>query len=76
MTQDSNNETTTLILDTASKIFADHCDKALLDNAERGEFSATLWALIRENGFHLLGTAESGTEQVKPVFSNQGPQGG
>lgn len=55
-------ETRQLILDTATRMFADHCDKGLLDRAERGEFAESLWALIKENGFHQLGAEGSGTE--------------
>lgn len=49
-----------LLLDAAERIFADLCDKALLDAAERGEFPAGLWATLREHGFHELGMPESG----------------
>jgi alkylation response protein AidB-like acyl-CoA dehydrogenase len=55
-------DTRQLIVDTAEKIFADHCDKGLLDAAERGEFARALWSLIDENGFTKLGTPESGTD--------------
>jgi alkylation response protein AidB-like acyl-CoA dehydrogenase len=51
-----------LILDTAGRIFADHCDKQLLDKAEQGELAQALWAQISENGFNHLGTADSGTD--------------
>ena len=54
-------DTRQIILDTAAKIFADHCDKSLLDEAERGTFADGLWQLVVENGFHQLGSAESGT---------------
>jgi acyl-CoA dehydrogenase len=49
----------TLLLDTATRIFADHCDKGLLDAAERGEFPELLFSLICENGFQGLATAAS-----------------
>ena len=50
-----------LILDTAEKIFSDHCDKSLLDRAEQGEFPSNLWQQIADNGFNQLGGLESGT---------------
>jgi alkylation response protein AidB-like acyl-CoA dehydrogenase len=49
-----------LIVETAERIFADHCDKALLDAAERGEFPDALFRLVRENGLHELALADSG----------------
>lgn len=55
------HSTQQLILDTAGRIFADHCDKQLLDQAEQGQLAEALWAQIAENGFNLLGSADSGT---------------
>ncbi len=55
-------DTRQLILDTANKIFTDHCDKKLLDAAETGEFASELWGQVTENGFDQLGSAGSGTE--------------
>ena len=43
-TQDAALETRQLIVDTATKIFTDHCDKALLDSAEAGEFAGEVHA--------------------------------
>ncbi len=54
-------DTRQLILDTAGKIFADTCDKPLLDSAEQGAFAQGLWHTIVANGFHQLGTPASGT---------------
>src|SRR5687768_4430662 len=39
-----------LLLDTASRLFAAHCGKAVLDKAEAGEFPAALWRAIEEAG--------------------------
>ena len=61
-------ETRQLILDTAGRIFADHCDKQLLDRSEQGEFAAALWSQIAENGFNQLGAAGSGTS-VADMFA-------
>ena len=55
-------DTAQLIIDTAEKIFTDHCDKALLDATEQGTFPDVLWQQIVENGFHQLGSPNSGTE--------------
>ena len=55
-------DTRQLIIDTAEKIFADHCQKSLLDSAEQGTFPQDLWGEIVENGFHQLGSARSGTD--------------
>jgi acyl-CoA dehydrogenase len=49
-----------LLIDAAGRIFADLCDKALLDAAERGEFPAALWSTLQENGFHELAMPDSG----------------
>ena len=49
-----------LITDSAAKIFADTCNKAVLDAAETGEFPAVAWNAVRENGFHLLALPDSG----------------
>ncbi|MFU8815633.1 MAG: acyl-CoA dehydrogenase family protein [Pseudomonadales bacterium] len=51
-----------LLVDAAARIFADLCDKPLLDVAERGEFPAALWSTLRENGFHELAMPDSGVE--------------
>jgi acyl-CoA dehydrogenase len=56
----TQSETRQLLVDTAERIFADHCDKALLDAAERGEFPTALWATLEDNGFHELAMRSSG----------------
>ena len=55
-------ETLQIILDTAEKIFADYCDKTLLDEAERGDFPHRLWQQVSQNGFDRLGAPNSGTD--------------
>jgi len=50
-----------IILDSAQRIFADHCDKSLLDSAEQGAFPQALWEQIAQNGFNQLGAQDSGT---------------
>lgn len=49
-----------MLTDAAGRIFADLCDKALLDAAERGEFPAALWRALEGNGFHQLAMPDSG----------------
>jgi acyl-CoA dehydrogenase len=53
-------DTTGLILDTAQRMFGDHCDKALLDRAEQGRFAAQLWDVVAENGLPQLATDAGG----------------
>ena len=49
-----------LIIDSAQKMFADTCNKAVLDAAEAGEFPDPIWQAVRENGFHLVALPTSG----------------
>jgi len=51
-----------LILDTAGRIFSDHCNKQMLDQAETGALAKALWAQIADNGFNQLGSVGSGTD--------------
>jgi acyl-CoA dehydrogenase len=53
-------DTTQLILDTAQRMFTDHCDKNLLDRAEQRHYAARLWDVIAENGLPQLATAAGG----------------
>ncbi len=53
-------DTTQLVLDTAQRMFADHCDKARRDRAEQGHFPAQLWEVIAENGLPQLATPVGG----------------
>ncbi|TNF86208.1 MAG: acyl-CoA dehydrogenase [Gammaproteobacteria bacterium] len=55
-------DTRQMLLDTAEKMFADHCDKALLDQAEQGQFPDSLLGLIREGGFQQLAMPSSGVD--------------
>ena len=55
-------DTRQMLLDTAEKMFADHCDKALLDQAEQGQFPDSLLGLIREGGFQQLAMSSSGVD--------------
>lgn len=55
-------DTRQMLLDTAEKMFADHCDKALLDRAEQGDFPDALLGVIREGGFQQLAMPSSGVD--------------
>ncbi|MBM4204436.1 MAG: hypothetical protein FJ194_09850 [Gammaproteobacteria bacterium] len=55
------NEQLGIIIDTGNRIFADGVDKAVLDTAERGEFAQSLWDAVVATGFHVVGSADSGT---------------
>ena len=61
-------DTSQLIVDTAEKIFSDHCNKSLWDATEQGAFPTELWHQLTENGFHQLGSPNSGT-QTKDLFA-------
>jgi len=50
-----------LILDSAERIFSDHCNKETLDASEAGTFATGLWTVLDDNGLTLLGLPESGT---------------
>ena len=54
-------ETLDLILDSAERIFTDHCNKETLDASEAGTFATALWTVLDDNGLTLLGLPESGT---------------
>lgn len=49
-----------VLLDTAEKLFRDHCDKARWDSAEQGKFPSALWQALRDNGFADIGLPGSG----------------
>ena len=51
-------ETNRILIGTAERIFADHCDKGALDRAEKGEFPRALAGVVEENGLALVATAE------------------
>ncbi|MDH3644132.1 MAG: acyl-CoA dehydrogenase family protein [Gammaproteobacteria bacterium] len=57
-----------ILIDSAERIFADHCDKPLQDLAETGEFPAELWQVLKDNGFAELANVDSGFE-LADVFA-------
>ena len=61
MSEQGMNEQLNIIVDTATRIFADAVDKAMLDGAELGRFPASLWQSMVATGFHMVGSEDSGT---------------
>jgi acyl-CoA dehydrogenase len=57
-------DTRTIIIETANKIFANYCDKQLLDTSENGVFPTDLWGVIVENGFNLVGCKITETDAI------------
>jgi acyl-CoA dehydrogenase len=57
-----------MILESASRIFTDYCDKKILDKAETGVFPEQLWKATLENGFCDIGTQDSGTSPKDIYF--------
>jgi len=53
------NEEQQLIVETAKRIFADQCDKSVVDAAEAGEFPSSLWHTLEETGLTLAGVEEN-----------------
>lgn len=49
------NEEQKLIVETAKRIFADQCDKPVVDAAEAGNFPFALWGTLAETGLTLAG---------------------
>jgi len=60
-------DTTQLVLDSAERMFRDHCDKRLLDAAEQGHFPVELWSLFDDNGLSQL-AAPTGGGSLADVF--------
>lgn len=52
------SETLDLILQTADKLFSQHCNKTLINQAEEGLFADDLWREIEETGLLLAGVPE------------------
>ncbi len=52
------NDMRSLITDTAARIFADLCDKALIDAAEAGTWPAELWSTLEDTGLTLAAVTE------------------
>ena len=61
MSAQDMNEQLNIIVDTATRIFADSVDKSMLDAAEGGTFPTALWKSVMATGFHMVGSADSGT---------------
>ena len=63
MVTQANDELSTqaLIVDSATRIFADTCDHDLVEAAQDGVWASDLWATLEANGLLQLGLPESGT---------------
>lgn len=55
-------DTRQLLLDSAERIFADHCGMPLWDAAENGAFATDLWRTLEENGFHEIAMRDAETD--------------
>src|SRR5262245_15561205 len=53
---------TRMLLESMSRLFEDHCTKAVADAAEAGTFPAALWHAVSETGVPLAGIAGSDVE--------------
>jgi alkylation response protein AidB-like acyl-CoA dehydrogenase len=53
---------TRMLLESMSRLFEDHCTKAVIDAAETGTFPAALWQAVSETGVPLAGVAGSEVE--------------
>jgi acyl-CoA dehydrogenase len=45
------SDTRRLLIDAAERLFAEHCDKGVIEGAERGEWPNALWQAIEEADF-------------------------
>ncbi len=52
------SETLELILQTADKLFSQHCNKELINQAETGQFADGLWQEVEQTGLLLAGVPE------------------
>ena len=59
--ESAQESTSSLIVDTAQRIFSDACDHELVEVAQEGQWAADLWQTLEENGLLQIGLAESGT---------------
>ncbi len=53
--------TNDLIIDTATRIFADGCSHSVVEAAQEGVWAASLWTTLADNGLLEIGLEESGT---------------
>lgn len=58
---DTDLSTRELIIDTATRIFSDGCDHAVVEAAQEGTWPEQLWSTLAANGLLEIGLAESGT---------------
>ncbi|MCB1686156.1 MAG: hypothetical protein KDI31_16790, partial [Pseudomonadales bacterium] len=60
--------TSDMLVDTVTRILADHCDKVLHDSAEAGTFPEALFDLLQANGLYEIAVQDSGVE-LSAVFA-------
>jgi acyl-CoA dehydrogenase len=53
---------TRMLLESMSRLFEDHCTKAVADAAEAGTFPDALWHAVSDSGVPLGGVADSGVD--------------
>jgi acyl-CoA dehydrogenase len=55
----TDNDIRSMLIDAATRVFADHVDAKLLDAAKRDGWSAALWRVVSDAQLPLVGVAES-----------------
>lgn len=53
------NDTTAMLVDTAERIFSEHCTPEVIHAAERGEWPQALWTVLDESGLAAAGVPEA-----------------
>ena len=53
------SENRQILVDAATRLFADHVDRSLLEQAEAGTWPAALWTALQENGLTLASVPEA-----------------
>ncbi|MGB1537408.1 MAG: acyl-CoA dehydrogenase family protein [Pseudomonadales bacterium] len=53
------NEEQQLMASMTRRILSDHCDTALLDQAEQGQYPEVLWSLLETQGLTSIGASEA-----------------
>ena len=53
-----DKETRDMLLETAGRFFTERCDRAVVNNVEKGVWPKDLWKEIEEMGLPLIAVAE------------------
>jgi acyl-CoA dehydrogenase len=56
----ATNEVRTLLVDTAERLFADHCSQACVEDAKRTGWASALWQVLAQTQLNLLSIPEAG----------------